>query len=87
MGVTFPNRLGSQRMKRAHQIPAEIEFLFRFDPFSCHHWWVGRGGPGTPKIYKVAPLALILRSRFHQTSKVRSDAQVPINRIFACLDV
>ena len=24
-----------------HQNPAEIGFLFRFDPFSCHHWGAG----------------------------------------------
>ena len=31
--------------------PAEIGFLFRFHPFSCHHW-----GTGPSQRYKVAPL-------------------------------
>ena len=30
-----------EKCSRYHQNSDEIGFLFRFGPFSCHHWWAG----------------------------------------------
>ena len=51
--VTFPNRLWDpegEKCSRYHQNNAENGFLFRFEPFSCHH---GESGP--PRHIKLRP--------------------------------
>ena len=32
-----------------HQNPPQIGFIFRSEPFSCHHWGGGGGAPKAPK--------------------------------------
>ena len=41
IGVTLPNRregAEEEKCSRCRQNPAEMGFLFKFDPLSCHHW-------------------------------------------------